>query len=112
MRPSVPRWLPGVLKRIHDLAGAGRVRLTLKALRELLELDLGLDEADACDVLLSLVARDSQGRLISAHTGEWMYIFTPHIAKMHVYLKLILRADCVMISFHEQVDDDDDEAAP
>ncbi len=43
----MPRWLPVVLHRIHELAASGRVRFTLKALRELALLDVGLDEVDA-----------------------------------------------------------------
>jgi hypothetical protein len=34
-------WLPRLLRRIHDLAGRGEVRFTLKAARELAALDAG-----------------------------------------------------------------------
>jgi hypothetical protein len=50
----MPRWLAPLLRRIHRLAAEGRVSMTLKALRELVLLELGLDEQDACDVLASL----------------------------------------------------------
>jgi hypothetical protein len=43
-----------VLKRIHELAASGRVRFTLKALRELASLDVGLDEADGRELLQRL----------------------------------------------------------
>jgi hypothetical protein len=102
------RWLPKVLARIHELASQGRVRLTLKALRELLALDLGLDEEDACHVLAGLAAGDFVERLVSRKTGEWMYVFKPEVGGGVVYVKLILRSDCVVISFHEEEPGDED----
>ena len=45
----MPAWLPKALTRIRELAAARRVLFTLKARRELAQLDLGLDEVDACD---------------------------------------------------------------
>jgi hypothetical protein len=97
----MPRWLPKVLTRIRELAAARKVLLTLKARRELAGLDLGLDEEDACNVLAGLAAADSAGRLESAVTGEWMYLFKPRLAGTMCYVKVILRNDCVVISFHE-----------
>lgn len=96
---DVPSWLTKALRRIRDLAIARKVLFTLKALRELAELDL--DEEDACDVLASLTAPDSAGRRRSAKTGEWMYVFKPEVAGTVLYVKLIVRNDCVVISFHE-----------
>ena len=43
----MPRWLPRVLARIHELADAGRIRLTSKALDELEALPVSLDPDDA-----------------------------------------------------------------
>lgn len=97
----MPRWLPKVLRRIRALATAQKVRFTLKARRELASLALGLDEENACDVLANLAAEDSAGRLESAATGEWLYLFKPDVAGVVVYVKVILRSDCVVISFHE-----------
>jgi hypothetical protein len=97
----VPRWLPGVLRKIAELAGSRRVSLTLKARRELAILGLGLDEEDALDVLVGLRAEDSAGRLASATTGEWMYLFKPTIAGTILYVKLMIRNDCIVVSFHE-----------
>lgn len=71
----MPRWVPKTLRRIRELAAARKVLFTLKALRELASLELGLDEEDACDVLSHLAAEDSAGRFESAATGEWMYLF-------------------------------------
>ena len=69
------RWLPAALARIRELAAQRKVRFTLKALRELAELDTGLDEEDARDVLANLVASEFSERLRSESTGEWMYVF-------------------------------------
>jgi hypothetical protein len=97
----MPRWLPQVLKRIRLLAAARQVLFTLKARRELAALQFGLDEEDACDVLANLKAGDSDGRLASAVTGEWMYVFKPALAGAALYVKIILRRDCVVVSFHD-----------
>ena len=96
------RWLPEVLERVHELASEGRVRFTMKALRELAVLEIGLDEEDACHVLVSLASSDFVERLVSKKTGEWMYVFTTPVGGVVVYVKLILRSDCVVISFHEE----------
>jgi hypothetical protein len=95
----MPRWLPKVLKRIHVLAAAGEIRLTYKAEREALL--LGLSPEDVGDVIVVLGARDSAGRLTSETTGEWMYLFRPHVGMRTIYVKLVLREDCVVVSFHE-----------
>jgi hypothetical protein len=97
----MPRWLPRVLTRIRKLAAARQVVLTLKARRELAALGLGLDQDDAGDVLARLTAKDSAGRLESAATGEWMYFFKPSLAGTILYVKVILRNDCIVVSFHE-----------
>ena len=97
----MPRWLPRVLKRIRALAATHRVSLTLKARRELTALDFGLDQEDACDLLANLTIEDSAGRLVSAVTDEWMYVFKPSLAGAVLYVKLILRINCVVVSFHD-----------
>jgi len=97
----MPRWLPRTLTRIRELAATRQVIFTLKARRELAALEAGLDEQDACDVLVKLTAEDSAGRLESATTGEWMYLFEPSLAGRILYVKLILRNACVVVSFHE-----------
>jgi hypothetical protein len=103
------RWLPKDLARIHELASHGRVRFTMKALRELAALDLGLDEEDACHVLANLAASDFVERLVSKKAGEWMYVFKPRVGGGVVYVKLILRSDCVVISFHEEEEPGDED---
>lgn len=106
----MPRWLPQILTRIHALAAEQKVRFTHKALRELALLDAGLDAEDAIDVLGCLSAADSAGRLVSRQTREWLYVFKPRVADMVVYVKVILRANCVVVSFHEDIDDDEGSA--
>jgi hypothetical protein len=105
----MPRWLPKVLRRIRAFAKARRILFTLKARRELAALAFGLDEEDACDLLAKLKAEDSAGRLASAATGEWMYVFKPALAGVALYVKLILRSDCMVISFHQDDGDDYEE---
>lgn len=58
------------MERIHELASQERVRFTIKALRELAALDIGLDEEDARHVLANLAASDFVERLVSKKTGE------------------------------------------
>jgi len=103
------RWLPAVLARIRELAAQRMVRFTLKVLRELAALDMGLDEGDACDVLASLATSDFVERLGSKKTGEWMYVFKPTVGGVIFYVKVMLRSNCVVISFHEEEDQNDED---
>jgi hypothetical protein len=104
LRNEVPVWVIKALRRITVLAGARKVSFTLKALREMAE--LGLDPEDACDLIAELTAEDCEGRKRSAQTGEWMYVFKPEVEGVVVYVKVLLRESCVVISFHEDEDDD------
>jgi hypothetical protein len=90
----MPRWLPKALMRIRELAAARKVLFTIKARREQAGLAFGL-------VLVRLTVEDSAGRLESASTGEWMYLFKPPVARTVLYLKVVLRNDCIVVSFHE-----------
>jgi hypothetical protein len=85
------------------------VRFTIKAVRELAALAAGLDEEDACEVLANLTTSDFARRLRSRKTGEWMYVFKPEVGEVVIYLKVVLRGDCVVISFHEEGNQSDDE---
>lgn len=106
----MPRWLARLLRRVHELAGRGHVRFTLKAIRELAALGAGLDAQDGCDVLVGLTAKDFAKRFESEITGEWMYVFKPSLASTTVYLKLILRAECLVVSFHEDEGESDEQS--
>jgi hypothetical protein len=81
----------------------------MKALRELAALEMGLDEEDARHVLANLTVSDFLERVASKKTGEGMYVFTPRLGGVVVYVKVIVRSNCVVISFHEeegQIDED------
>ena len=71
---------------------------------------MGLDTEDMRLVLTHLSEEDWAGRLHSEVTGEWMYVFKPCIGGTFVYVKLTLRGQCIVISFHQDRDltDDDD----
>jgi hypothetical protein len=83
------------------LAEERQVRLTHNALQELARLGLGLDEDDACAIIAGLGSSDFIQRIISEHTGEWMYVFKPVTDGMSLYVKLAIRGECIVISFHE-----------
>ena len=100
--------LADAVARTRELATAGRVHFTLKALRELAA--LSLDGDDGVDVLRSLRAGDAHGRLRSEASGEWMYVFKPTVSAMVIYLKVAVRDDCIVLSFHEDEADHDDSA--
>ncbi len=102
----MPRWLSRVLERVHGHAESGGLRLTYKGQRELLL--LGLSPDDVRDVTASLRAQDSAGRLLSESTGEWLYAFKPEVEGQIIYLKLVLRASCIVISFHEDESGEDE----
>lgn len=103
----MPRWLSRVLARIHRLAADGKLQLTEKAFEELQALSLGMSIEDLRHILGNLTARECAGRLVSRETGEWLYVFKPRIAEIVLYVKVVLRAECVVISFHEEGGDDD-----
>lgn len=104
----MPRWLPPVLRLVAGFAARRRVRFTLKATGELG--DLGLDAAEACEILAQLTAEDSAGRVVSRVTGEWMYVFKPRVSGVAAYVKVIVRRGCIVVSFHEDEGHEDDEA--
>ncbi len=70
---------------------------------------MGLDEEDAGDVLANLAPSDLVERLVSKKTGEWMYVFKPSVGAVVVYVKVVLRSDCVVSSFHEKEDHSDED---
>ncbi len=103
----MPRWLPRVLARIHRLAAEGKVQLTEKAYEELRALPLALGTEDVYHIVANLTAGACVGRVPSRATGEWLYVFKPRIAGVVLYAKVVLREHCVVISFHEEPDNDD-----
>jgi hypothetical protein len=103
----MPPALGDVLRRVRALAAEQKLRFTLKAVRELAA--IGLDAIDACESLAGLKAADFVKRFVSEATGEWMYVFKPNVGGILVYVKLILRRGCVVVSFHEDEGGDDEE---
>lgn len=102
----MPKWLTKVLEQLRDQLRNRTVRFTDKALREIEA--VGLDEEAALDVLAGLGADDFQERLASSSSGEWMYVFKPHLDDLSLYVKFVLRAECVVVSFHEDRGEDDE----
>jgi hypothetical protein len=98
-----------VLAEIHRLVARRLVRFTFKAGEELAQLELELDEEDALQVLAELSPDDLAGRIESKRAPEWLYIFRPDVAGVILYVKLIVRSECVVVSFHEDEGDDDEE---
>ena len=47
---------------------------------------------------------DWAGRLTSRVTGEPMYVFKPMTLFGLLYLKVVIRTDCIVVSFHEEVE--------
>ena len=102
----MPKWLPRVLLRIHALVVRGYVRFTHKANEELKA--LGLNQDDSFEIIAGLVAKNFSARLTSKTTGEWMYVFKPSVGGTSVYVKLVLRGNCVVVSFHEEQSHEDE----
>ena len=44
-------------------------------------------------------------RCLTLHGGTRRYLFKPRLAGMVLYVKLIVRSNCVLISFHEDEGD-------
>lgn len=98
-------WISKVLERIHKLANKGHVRLTVKAIAEIRGLGLGV--SDVVDILTALSLADSAGRLRSLASSEWLYVFKPTVAATVLYVKVVLRGDCVVVSFHKDESDEE-----
>jgi MqsR (Motility quorum-sensing regulator) toxin of toxin-antitoxin system len=94
-------WAAAVVRKVRAFAAQRNVRFTRKAFRELGRLEVGIDEDDACYVLSKLVRSDLVCRIMSDKTGEWMYVFKPRLGEIVVWVKVILRSNCVVISFHD-----------
>jgi len=68
----MPRWLAAVLPRIRRLATAGRLRFTLKALRELA--GLGLDFTDAAEIVAGLTMEESAAASVRLLRGVALHL--------------------------------------
>lgn len=99
------RSISRLLSRVRQLAEQGCVNLTRKAYRELATFDEPLTETDALDIVKTLTEQDFVQRIKSRATGEQMYVFKPRLGNLLIYVKLIIRDICVIISFHEDTED-------
>ncbi len=96
------RKLRVALRRIHLLASRRAVQMTLKAQEEMSALTPAADIDDVLDVLLALGEEDWSGRITSVATGEDMFVFHPWTSHGLLYVKVLLRRTCVVVSFHEE----------
>ncbi|MBZ0271016.1 type II toxin-antitoxin system MqsR family toxin [bacterium] len=96
----MPTWLPRILRRIRKDASENRIRLTNKARLEA-EHGFGLKHIDICDVLKKMTFRDFAERIESIDGNEWLYVFVTDVAGIRAYIKIVLRENCVVVSFHE-----------
>ena len=103
--PSCPRHARTALRRIRELAARRAVRVTLKAQLEMSALEPPADIDDLVEVLCGLTAEDWTRRLLSRVTGEAMHVFKPSTPFGLLYVKVVIRNDCVVVSFHEEVEE-------
>jgi hypothetical protein len=109
-RPFPRRGRPpaAVVARIHAQAARGRVVFTDKARRELRA--CGFHADDALELLAGLQVEDLDRSQASSRGPEMMHVFKPHAGGMRLYVKVVLRMACVVISLHEDRNGDDEEA--
>lgn len=103
----MPRWLTRAIARIRSSACAGQVQFTRKALSVRQLLRLGLNQEDALRILADLSASDFDRRIRSATTGSWLYVFRPTVRDAQLYVRIVLRAGCRVISFHDEGGDEE-----
>lgn len=109
--PPTRRWVWDRVVTLRAIARARRVRFTLKALEEISDLGLGMEADDVCDVLAGLAPADFAHRVISDAGGEQLLVFKPLLLGVRMYIKLAVRTECVVISFHADPDPDEDSHA-
>lgn len=59
---------------------------------------------DVMETLEQLGPEDWVGRLTSHSTGEALYVFKPMTLFGLLYVKVVIRNNCVVVSFHEEVE--------
>lgn len=89
------------LRGVHECVARRAVRITLKAMNEMAALDPPADIDDLMGVLERLEEQDWAGRVVSRATGEPMHVFKPATPFGLLYIKVIVRRECVVVSFHE-----------
>lgn len=104
----MPPWQHRVQTRLRALADAGRVDFTAKARGEMAA--AGLHPEDILDILTSLGRGERIARMRSGHSGEWLYAFRPSVGWGPLYLKVVLRSGCTLISCHDDTHEEGGEA--
>lgn len=107
MRPARLRDILHVLRTIHEAVAEDRVLYTVKARAEMGA--LCIDETDAAEILSGLSASDYHQTLHSHSTDEQLWVFKPLLFDEVLYVKVVLRERCVVISLHEDRDGDEND---
>ena len=66
---------------------------------------LRIAESDAVEILASLGPGDLVRRVRAEMTREWMLVFVTDVVGVALYIKVLLRVTCLVISFHEAQDE-------
>lgn len=103
-RAECPSYARTALERIKEQAARRAVRITQKAMWEMAALDPPAHIDDGVETLERLDQGDWAGRLTSQITGEAMHVFKPMTLIGLLYVKVVLRNDCVVVSFREEVE--------
>ena len=101
---SCPHHALVAVRRIRELASRRAVRVTLKAMDEMTALEPPADIDDVVEVLAGLADGDWACRIFSQVTGEAMHVFRPTTVFGPLYVKVIIRTNCIVVSFHEEVE--------
>jgi hypothetical protein len=103
--PPCPRHARIAIRRIRELAEQRAIRITRKAQEEMAALDPAADIDDVLEVLVALAPEDWVCRLISHVTSEALHVFKPMTPFGLLYVKVIVRKDCIVVSFHEELEE-------
>ena len=96
-----PRSVRTIIAQVHECVARGAVRITLKAQDEMNLLEPLADFEDVLDVLDGLTPNDWERKLVSFESGEAMHVFKPSTVFGVLYVKIVIRAGCIVVSFHE-----------
>lgn len=100
-------WKTRVIEALRRHVRGGTVRWTTKAVREFTA--LSLTEPAAFEIVESLTVKNVVGRITSETSGEELHVFKTLLDELSLYIKIAFRAECVVISFHEDNGESRDE---
>jgi hypothetical protein len=100
------RWITRTVARIRAFVLSDRVRFTRKARQERRALPMDIEDAYA--VLRTLRPVDGPERRWSSASRDWLYVFRPIHGGVRLYVKVALRDECVVVSFHEDGGENDE----